>query len=279
MDLFGLVPQVTRARGWRLYGGGRRFVDLWQGGGTAILGHKSSGLVRSLKDAAERGLFMPLPHVQGARFIKALEKLFPGMAFRVYADWSEFPDWKCLPVWRPFRPALVSTAVPDASDTGVSVTGARWHWKGVEKGTGVYGTSVFRPVLPFPLGPAVIVCGKEEEADFPPSSCVPPVILAMAARACYSLLASPERGVMPFRRIKEVFAEGGSAGGWRLEGIYIWREETAAEDWEAVFRRFLDGGFLLPPAPSGPLIIPAELSRGEEAALARLLLETSARSV
>jgi hypothetical protein len=136
--------------------------------------------VRCLKDAAERGLFMPLPHVQGARFIKALEKLFPGMAFRVYADWSEYPEWKSLPVWRPFSPALVSTAVPDASDTGVSVTGARWHWKGGGGGTGapdtgVYGTrtsdtSVFRPVLPFPLGPAVIVHSKEAEANFPPSA-------------------------------------------------------------------------------------------------------------
>lgn len=288
MDLFGLVPPVTRARGWRLYGGGRRFVDLWQGGGTAILGHKSSGLVRCLKAAAERGLFMPLPHVETARFIKALLALFPGMAFRVYADWSAYPGWKRLPVWRPFRPAIVSTAVPDASDTGVSVTGARWHWKGGENGTGapdtgVYGTSVFRPVLPFPLGPAVIVCGKEEEADFPPSSCVPPVILAMATRACYTLLASPERGKMTFRRIKEVFAKDGSSLSWRLEGIYIWREDaaedTCVEDWEAVFRRFLDGGFLLPPAPSDPLIIPAELSKGEEAALARLLLETSARNV
>jgi hypothetical protein len=266
MDLFGLVPPVTRARGFRLYGGGRRFVDLWQGGGTAILGHKSAGLVRCLKDAAERGLFMPLPHVQEERFIKALEKLFPGMAFRVYADWSAFPGRESIPVRRPFSPPLAD-APP--FDTGVF-------------GTSASDTSVFRPVLPFPLGPAVIVHSKEAEANFPPSAYVPPVILATATRACYSLLASPERGVMTFRRIKEVFANGGSAGGWRLEGIYIWRDGTAgdaAEDWEAVFRRFLDGGFLLPPAPSGPLIIPAELSKGEDAALARLLLETSARSV
>jgi hypothetical protein len=263
MDLFGLVPQITRARGFRLYGGGRRFVDLWQGGGTAILGHKSAGLVRCLKDAAERGLFMPLPHAQEERFIKALEKLFPGMAFRVYADWSAFPGWKSIPVRRPFSPPLA-----DATPYGTGVFG-----------TAAPGTSVFRPVLPFPLGPAVIVCGKEAEADFPPSAYVPPVILAAATRACYTLLASSERGKMPFKRIQEVFAKGGSSGGWRLEGIYIWRKETNTEDWEAVFRRFLDGGFLLPPAPSDPLIIPAELSKGEETALARLLLETSAQSV
>jgi hypothetical protein len=39
----------------------------------------------------------------------------------------------------------------------------------------------------------------------------------------------------------------------------------------ALFRHFLDNGFLLPPVPSQPLILPGVLSQGEEAKLAGVL--------
>jgi hypothetical protein len=41
--------------------------------------------------------------------------------------------------------------------------------------------------------------------------------------------------------------------------------------WETRFRRFLAAGFLLPPVPDSPLILPGEMSKGEEAALAAVL--------
>ncbi|MDR0642588.1 MAG: hypothetical protein LBG07_09025, partial [Treponema sp.] len=41
--------------------------------------------------------------------------------------------------------------------------------------------------------------------------------------------------------------------------------------WEELYRRFLDGGFLIPPGPGAPLILPGSLSPGEEAKLAALL--------
>jgi hypothetical protein len=43
------------------------------------------------------------------------------------------------------------------------------------------------------------------------------------------------------------------------------------EDYAALFRRFLDGGFLLPPGQEEPAILPGELSPGEEAKLAALI--------
>jgi hypothetical protein len=39
-----------------------------------------------------------------------------------------------------------------------------------------------------------------------------------------------------------------------------------------LFSRFLENGFLIPPVPSHPLILPGILSPGEEAKLADLLL-------
>jgi hypothetical protein len=248
-DLLQMLPPVGRLRGFRLYGGGRRFVDLWQCGGAAILGHKPKNVVHDMKNAAERGFFAPLPNVAGRRFTNALVRLFPGMAFKVYADWSAVPAYKGIPLWRPFYPPEYDIV----------------RRRDGEK------DAAFRPVLPFPLAPAVIVCEKGREKDYPDAGFVPPLLLAAAARAVYDLLAQPERGLMRFMRIKKVFEQPETRENWRLDGIYIRPVRTdAGKNWPVVFRHFLDNGFLLPPSPSDPLIIPGELSRGEESALANL---------
>jgi hypothetical protein len=46
---------------------------------------------------------------------------------------------------------------------------------------------------------------------------------------------------------------------------------AVAGNYPALFRRFLDNGFLLPPSPSQPAILPGELSPGEAAKLTGLL--------
>ncbi|MDR2747508.1 MAG: hypothetical protein LBB77_08695, partial [Treponema sp.] len=74
---------------------------------------------------------------------------------------------------------------------------------------------------------------------------------------------------------------------WRRRGIYLscpalqtrtapsqiqaGRPSPPPEGWESLYRRFLDGGFLIPPGPGEPLILPGLLSPGEEAKLAALL--------
>jgi glutamate-1-semialdehyde aminotransferase len=67
-DLSRLIPPINRARDYRLYTqDGRRLVDLWQYGGRAVLGHNPPGVLRELKNSAERGLFVPLPHPRDKR--------------------------------------------------------------------------------------------------------------------------------------------------------------------------------------------------------------------
>ncbi|MDR2803666.1 MAG: hypothetical protein LBB22_05190 [Treponema sp.] len=241
------LPEITRARGFRLYGnGGLRLVDLWQNGGAAILGHKPSGVVREIKNTAERGLFSPFPHTARRRFTKALERLFPQMAFKVYADWRDLPDYQKFPLWRPFHSPLCA--------------------QGKEK------IPAFRPVLPFSLAPAVIVCEKSDEHNYPPSNFPSPFMLTAAARAIYDLLSWPERGIMRFNRVKNALAQPEAQKNWRLDGIYIYSARANAEKcWPDMFRRFLDGGFLLPPEAASPIIMPAELSKGEETTLSCLL--------
>ena len=46
------VPRIRRARAFRLYDvTGRRFLDLWQAGGEAILGHRAARTGAALKAA------------------------------------------------------------------------------------------------------------------------------------------------------------------------------------------------------------------------------------
>jgi glutamate-1-semialdehyde aminotransferase len=54
------IPPIRRARGFRLYdGAGRRYLDLWQADGNAILGHRGAGMVTAVKAALDRGLAAP----------------------------------------------------------------------------------------------------------------------------------------------------------------------------------------------------------------------------
>jgi hypothetical protein len=86
-ELLRSLPRVLRARNFHLYlEGGKRLVDLWLQGGRAVLGHKPTGVLAELKNAAERGLFTPLPHPLERRLIKALGVFFPDRSFRFYND-------------------------------------------------------------------------------------------------------------------------------------------------------------------------------------------------
>jgi hypothetical protein len=103
----------------------------------------------------------------------------------------------------------------------------------------------------------------------PPQDPFSPVLLALITRGIHDLIAAfPQRADPPFPRLKKAL----SAGQWRRQGIYLYPSEAPGRDaWSVLFRRFLEEGFLLPPDPGQPLILPGALSPGEEAKLAKLL--------
>jgi len=273
------IPRVLRARNYRLYlADSRRLVDLWLNGGAAVLGHTLPNLLREIKNTASRGLYAPFPHFTENRFLKALSKIFPGRSFRIYAapplelfsgdtDLSElngFPRSKsegerkpsCLKLWRPYIDPLNPFYADD--------------------------TPLFIPVLPgiqawrdrLPMGLCVVAAQAGTEASdellsrLPPSDTLPPVLLAVAARGVHDLLAAPQRAKPEFPRIKKAMRESR----WEMQGIYLTlKEDPKEEEWDELFDQFLEVGFLLPPAPSFPLILPGELSQGEETKLAAVL--------
>ena len=284
-DLLRFLPKVLRARDFHLYlESGKRITDLWRMGGRMVLGHKPPRVLLELKNAAERGLFVPLPHPTERRFVKALEGFFTRRVFRLYMNENSmrqaleaaglygpfqdpaFPARDSLPnstgkpgisLWRPFldfsqqAAAQQAAALQDAAHCNAAV---------------------LIPVLPWPLGPAVLALEEGmDTSPIPAGELIPPVLLAPAARALYNLAAamktfSPNRPM--YKKIEKALAKGP----WRRRGIYLTvKPGMEGEAYKALFEKFLEGGFLIPPSPQQPVILPLSMTAGEESKLAGLL--------
>ena len=270
-ELLRLLPPVLRARDFHLYlEGGRRLTDLWQMGGMAILGHKPSMVVSELKNIAERGLFTPFPHYAENRFLKALARLFPSgeqesmFCFRIYGSHAALKT-ALENAGFPFE-CIADPAFPFAKkkeEFSLSL------WRPFIKNA---KSSLYIPILPWGFSPQVLVLEKSLENQFPAGDLISPFILAPATRAIYDLLAQEkDRGRPVYIRINKALSRTGNK--WQRRGIYLARRPNPDEDWKQLWKRFLEKGFLLPPSPQEPLILPGTLSKGEETKLAELLGE------
>jgi len=268
-SLLNTVPAVLRARGFRLYTqNGKRLIDLWLNGGAAILGHTPPNLLRELKNTASRGLYAPLPHFSQSRFIKSLSKLFPGRTFRLYAapppeltalfSKAELINSGNVKLWRPFTNPTSPFAVEANAPLLVPVLPGIQSWRGG-----------------LPLGLCIIAAESENHlANLPAGDILPPLLLAAATRGAYDILASPLRAKPHLPRVAKVMKTDSFNKRWRKQGIYLYpKEKMENEKWAELFGQFLEAGFLLPPNPFQPLILPGELSDGEEAKLAAVLGE------
>ncbi|MDR2717732.1 MAG: hypothetical protein LBB89_06690 [Treponema sp.] len=268
-SLLRLMPTVVRARDFRLYTkDGRRLIDLWQNGGAAVLGHTPPSLLRELKNTASRGLYAPFPHFLEGRYLKALSRIFPGRNFRLYA--APPPELHTLAaegraaLWRPFLDSAAPLAVPENAPPVLIPV--------------VPGIQGWRNGLPYGLCALAIDPTFEKAASLPPGDFLSPILLALAARGIYDLIAAaPQRAQPAYPRIAQALKSNQSnTVQWQRQGWYLTlRQAPSPENWAALFRHFLDKGFLLPPVASQPLILPGVLSPGEEAKLAGLLADTT----
>lgn len=239
------MPQVLRARGYRLYTkDNRRLIDLWLNGGTAVLGHTPPNILRELKSVASRGLYAPFPHFAEGRLLKALSKLLPEYSFRLYAAPPQ--ELTIYKIWRPFTDQKNPFAV--------------------------LNSPLLELVLPTPLSLCVIAAQSEEQlAALPPNDMLSPLLLTAATRGVYDLIAaSPQRANPHLPRTFKALKENTCP--WQREGIYLTlKQAPSPEIWTALFDKFLKAGFLLPPTPDLPVILPREMSPGEDVKLAAVL--------
>jgi hypothetical protein len=237
-----------------------------------------------MKNTAERGLFAPFPGPQERRFLKALSVLLPGLGFRLFPDDAalrRFLAASGIPaaVRDPaLSPAAAGLSAPAGSPAEPFPPPVLWRpfldGKPRTASPVENAASFLIPVLPLPWAgePRVLAFDIANTAVMVAAGAgepLSPVILAAASRAVYDLAAALDRGRPAFPKITRVLSRGGF---WRRRGIYLSPAAVPGDEgYTALFRRFLDAGYLLPPGPGEPLILPGELSPGEEAKLAALL--------
>ncbi|MCL2835088.1 MAG: hypothetical protein FWD78_18110, partial [Treponema sp.] len=96
-------------------------------------------------------------------------------------------------------------------------------------------------------------------------------LLAPACRALYDLAAVLQTFANNQPRYPKI-EKALKNSAWHRRGIYLTVEpDMNKAEYEALFRRFLEGGFLIPPSPLEPLILPLSMPQGEEAKLAGLI--------
>ncbi|QQO09712.1 hypothetical protein [Breznakiella homolactica] len=276
--LLQYIPPIRRARGYRLYtGDGRRFLDLWQYGGRALLGHNPPGMLQVLKNTASRGLFAPFFDPTGlGRLEKALGRLFPGREFRVYRDDRsleaalEAAGYR-VPADKPLLDPAFALKTDPAASGGITL----WRPFLSDDPSRIFTVPedqpVLMPVLPLPLEHSfrVLALDASAAAAFPGSDPVSPVLLSAAARVVHTL-AGEGQALRSWRNYSAV-DRALQNGPWKRTGIYLVFQNLLDEEaYKSLFLRFLEAGFILPPTPDLPAILPGEMSPGEAAKLIRM---------
>ncbi|MBN2439768.1 MAG: hypothetical protein JXJ04_00425 [Spirochaetales bacterium] len=250
-SLSKFIPVMKRARGYRLYDNyGKRYVDLYQQNGHALLGHRAFSLTTVLKNIISKGLIFDLPSIYGSRLIKAVKELIPGIQsvfiagsieqglqsitdsgemnlsrHDIYDPFLKNKKGK-IAVWRPF--------------SGITYEDEQ----------------ILLPILPFSVGGSPIVICFRKKLEIPESApLLSPFLLAGTVRAVYDL----NKYVLP-----EWFSHNllKNSVKWDQRGIYI-LPKMEKREYDIEFKKFLNHGILLSPHYPQPSILPGELSSGE----------------
>jgi len=256
------IHLFRRARDFHLYDlGGRRYLDLFQDDGRALLGHRPAGVLHDLKQVLGKGLVAELPSVYGRRLEKELPKLVQGeWVGRVFASRRSALDAVSRHLDVPaedlvLRDPAVSLPIEGRAALFRPFIDADFS-----------ACDVLFPVLPFPgsFAPSPVLF-RAFRREPPASDVCSPLLLA-------GLLGSI-RELLKIAESPDIWS-GWKLPGWRRRGRYC-VPSVGALRYEDIFARFLEGGVLLPPDSKHPVILPGSFSDGEKKLVERLCAETA----
>ncbi len=252
--------RFIRARGYRLYdANGRRYLDFWQEGGRAILGHRPAGVSLEMKNAIEKGLLGSLPSIYEERLVKAMRTLLPGYDVIGLFGSRESLVGRLVSLTGRFSGAV---EIGDPALTPESREGTHASlWRPFMKRE--TWPDLLVPVIPFPVGEAPwILCGRAgkfeaaREGGWPFTGTTSPILLAGACRAVYDLLGAKredpseeEWGFLP-------------RFGFRRKGVYL-TFDGDRESHSVMVHAMMERGFRMCPVYPSVDIIPGEYSPGE----------------
>ncbi len=251
------MPIIARARGFRLYDlRGRRYIDLYQNNGRAILGHRPDGMTQVMKSTASKGLIAEYPSVYDGRLEKILKLMFPDyLYFRLYANRARTLEAISQGVQTKISAGLI--ADPAMSDV---IAGKTAFWRPFLPPRR-YEQEALLPIIPFP-GSFVpdIVCIKTKTVAkrMPPSDMISPFLIDLLVKSVSQLIRQMHSTAgegSEFQRLIDVFT-------WDRRGPYI-NTRMDSVTYMELFKKALEMGILLPPGENYPIIIPREFSEGE----------------
>lgn len=251
-NLINQLPEISRARGYRLYSSSRkRFLDFYQDGGAALMGYRVPGMVLSMKQVLDKGLFLPCCSRYDLRIRNAVADLAgENVNFALFSSrdriykmlninapedsfYSADTENKDITFWRPF--------------SGADIKEVLNNFKYVI------------PVLPFPgsFSPQLLLTLGD---TLPENDGVSPVLLSPLIMVIYRLIeymktASYSLWVKDSNVIDRL---------WNRTGPYLY-PRYKRENHEKVFNFLLKKGFLISPCYETPSILPAQISEGEKA--------------
>ncbi len=278
---------IRRARDWRLYdAAGNRYVDFWQADGAAFLGHRPTGLARTVAAEIDRGLWAPVPTAWPRRLEKALAAL---------ARRAGVPSLTIGPAGRRWRPlsgttpeeGLPATPATDASDAGEDVYHVTLPFPlmaSFDGGAMMESTLSLRSEATTESDGAPHTAPTTTHSPSAPQSLttthplrleeLSPVLLSGLVVAAGNLLRYLDSAEAK-QRI-ELARSLPVPPGFRLHGVYWFAEQptepdtaasSATGDGSSNFRNFrtraLERGIVLPPDPGDPICCPGELGRRE----------------
>ncbi|MBN1648125.1 MAG: hypothetical protein JW874_08840 [Spirochaetales bacterium] len=240
------VPRIKRAREYHLYDTrGRRYLDFWQEGGRALLGHRPAQLSLALKNILGRGLLAAYPGIYEQRLEKALAILLPG-----YLHVHVFPDFYDALVYLSARTGR-KIRKTDIAEPVFGISGDISWWRPFLDCT---YPEVIIPCLPLPgLSFPVIVAEKAVKSQFVCHT-VSPLVLGGLCRIIYTLLEIMTGNPWDGKRF--------TARNWKSAGPYLVYEGTETE-YRALYDRGLRTGVLFTPAYPSFSLLPALYDEGE----------------
>ncbi len=259
-------PRIKRARDYYLYDDrGTRYLDCYQNGGLALLGHRPQKVLHEMKNVLSRGLLADYPSIYDYRLLKSLETLFPDYPeIRWYDSYEKtltrLHELDILTMGEGLeeeQPILVDPAFLEEGDT-VRTKIARYR-PFLESATQNVSTIV--PILPFPARLGItVVCSRERNASaLPPSDQISPMFSAALTRTVYDLLSyreSVEKTV--WCRFETEF--------WKRNGPYL-VPHCGAGRYPVLFQQMMENKMLISPSPDVPSIVPAAFTEGDIACI------------
>lgn len=301
---FSAMPLVRRARDYHLYDHkGNRFLDLYRGDGSALLGYSIPGLKQAQKNAISDNPIFGFDTAVHRQFLSKLERIFPEhltfagldrfdpevlnsmyngvseghdmhMFDRDLPGFSDFDSGNPFSFYAPFSdisPARsFAFVLPVYSPGRIIVYGVAKNIVGEGFLSQIEAVQAFR---------------RNRCAGLSPALCRAGLIALEALCVLQGLRPSSDNtntnaGLNQVRDLSQTF--GGwdelywssfSIGSWQRKGPYL-LHSFEIQEYERIFRFALENGVILNPRHGGFSILPGLVSNGERESLRKVLAAT-----